>query len=151
MRGYTLKILGTLAVLAMFTTLSGCAMVEHKEAPAKKEVAPQTAAEEQPAPAPAAKPANDKAKAASADDLKKKRKELDKQERKLVKLEREMRVGRHKLEKAHMSMEHTRLRNLAVAVHDADQAIGQHHAASAHVLPDLLGLLAADAEGHGQH
>jgi hypothetical protein len=105
MRRYTLMTLGTLAVLAMFTMLSGCATQERQQPTLQQQSAPQQAAE--------AKPAEDKPKTASADDLKKKRKELRDKERQIARLERDLNVAQQKLEKARLSMEHTGLRNEA--------------------------------------
>ena len=109
MRRYTLMTFGILAVLALFTTLSGCKMADREAPTATEQAEPQPPAEQ----AKAAKPAEEKKKIATEDDLKKKRKEFRKQERKVVKLERDMRVAQHKLEKARLSTEHTRLRNAA--------------------------------------
>jgi hypothetical protein len=122
MRRYTLMMFGTLAVLAIFTMLSGCTMHDREQSAAQEQAAPQTAAQEQPAPAPQQpaeaepaqdKPTEDQPKVASADDLKKKRKELRDKGRQIDKLERDLNVAHQKLEKARMSMEQTRLRNEA--------------------------------------
>ncbi|MBU0616414.1 MAG: hypothetical protein KKI02_01720 [Planctomycetes bacterium] len=120
MRRYTLMMFGILAVLALFTTLSGCKMPDREAPTAKEQAEPQPAAEEKAAPAAppaeqakAAEPAEEQKKTASEDDLKKKRKELKKKDRQVPKLERDMNAARHKLEKARLSLEHTKLHNAA--------------------------------------
>jgi hypothetical protein len=109
MRRYTLVMLGTLGVLATFAMLSGCKTADRRAPTAKEPAEPQPATEQ----AQAAKPAEEQQKTTSEDDLKKKRKELEQEERKIVKLERDLRVARHKLEKTRLSTEHNTLCNAA--------------------------------------